>query len=250
MLTGYRFRLYPTPRQEQVLLRWIGCQRLIYHAKVREDRYFRRFAQRLVGTAGMPIPVDQAYSHFITDQAAFLREAPSPVLRNGAVKFRQAYQRFFQKRGNRPKLKKKTERQSVWLTRDVFRWRLQADPVTGERTGYQLDVGTPPASARRDPVSGPSAARHARVHPHCGRQWSMVAVVCRRGSHGDDPRADIRRRHGADRGGLPSPVRRTARRADARRRSRGRQTPDDIRWAGVRSAAGSKDPAEESATAT
>ena len=41
MLTGNRFRLYPTQRQQKILLRWIGCQRLIYNAKVSEDRYFR-----------------------------------------------------------------------------------------------------------------------------------------------------------------------------------------------------------------
>ncbi len=39
MMTGYRFRLYPSKAQEQLLLRWIGCQRLIYNAKVSEDRY-------------------------------------------------------------------------------------------------------------------------------------------------------------------------------------------------------------------
>ncbi len=46
MLNGYPFRLYPNPEQEQILLPWIGCPRLIYNAKVQEDRYFHRFAQR------------------------------------------------------------------------------------------------------------------------------------------------------------------------------------------------------------
>ena len=95
MLNGYKFRLYPDPAQQHILLRWIGCQRVIYNAKVQEDRYFRRFSQRMVGTAGEDIPLDQQYSRFITDKTAFLREVPSQILRNGAVKFRQAYQRFF-----------------------------------------------------------------------------------------------------------------------------------------------------------
>ncbi|WP_439673232.1 helix-turn-helix domain-containing protein [Cupriavidus necator] len=34
MQTGYRFRCYPTPAQQATLLRWIGCQRFIYNAKV------------------------------------------------------------------------------------------------------------------------------------------------------------------------------------------------------------------------
>ena len=116
MLDGYQFRLYPNPEQEQILLQWIGCQRLIYNAKVQEDRYFRRIARRMVGAAGEPIPVDQQYSQFITDKTPFLKQVPSQILRNGAVKFRQAYQRFFKKLGSRPKIKKKSGRQAVWIT--------------------------------------------------------------------------------------------------------------------------------------
>ena len=118
MLNGYRFRLYPSPAQEQILLRWMGCQRLIYNAKVQEDRYYRRFQRHLVGTVGMEVPVDQQYSRFITERTAFLRQVPSQILRNGAVKFRQAYQRFFKRLGGRPKLKKKSGRQAVWVTQE------------------------------------------------------------------------------------------------------------------------------------
>ena len=61
----------------------------------------------MIGTVGYEIPVDQQYSRFINDTTTFLHEVPSQVLRNAVVKFRQAYQRFFQKLGGRPKLKKK-----------------------------------------------------------------------------------------------------------------------------------------------
>ena len=30
MLNGYKFRLYPKQEQQQLLLQWIGSQRLIY----------------------------------------------------------------------------------------------------------------------------------------------------------------------------------------------------------------------------
>ena len=59
MLNGYKFRLHPNKEQQQILLQWIGSQRLIYNAKVQEDRYYRRFQQRMVGTAGEQIPLDQ-----------------------------------------------------------------------------------------------------------------------------------------------------------------------------------------------
>ena len=41
--SGVKFRCYPTPEQEKILSEWIGCQRVIYNAKVAEDRYFRTF---------------------------------------------------------------------------------------------------------------------------------------------------------------------------------------------------------------
>ena len=47
--TGFRFRCYPTPAQAQILLRWIGCQRFIYNAKVTEDWYYRTFAKKALG---------------------------------------------------------------------------------------------------------------------------------------------------------------------------------------------------------
>ncbi len=142
MLNGYKFRLYPNKAQAQILLRWIGCQRLIYNAKVLEDRYYRRFQRRMVGTAGMAVPVDQQYSRFISDNTAFLKEVPSQILRNGAVKFRQAYSRFFQKLGGRPKIKKKSGRQAMWLTSELFAFIPRVHEATDEVTGYQLHVGT------------------------------------------------------------------------------------------------------------
>ena len=142
MLNGYKFRLYPSPAQEQILLQWIGCQRLIYNAKVQEDRYFRRFAQRMVGTAGEKIPVDQEYSRFITENTAFLKQVPSQILRNGAVKFKQAYARFFQKLGGRPKIQKKSGRQAVWVTEELFQFIPLIDE-TGAIASYQLILGTP-----------------------------------------------------------------------------------------------------------
>ncbi|MCL4319162.1 MAG: transposase [Firmicutes bacterium] len=142
MLNGYKFRLYPNKEQQQILLQWMGSQRLIYNAKVQEDRYYRRFQRQMVGTAGMEVPVDQEYSRFITERTAFLRKVPSQILRNGAVKFRQVYSRFFQKLGGRPKFKKKSGRQAVWITQELFAFIPQAHEATGEVTGYQLRVGT------------------------------------------------------------------------------------------------------------
>lgn len=136
MTNGNKFRIYPTATQQQTLLQWIGCQRFIYNAKVGEDRYFRRFSRKSLSLCGTPVPLDQKYAQFITPETDFLRDVPSQVLRNGAYRFRDAYQRF--KSGavsGRPKIKKKHGRQSVLLTRELFSFRL-------EDTIAHLAIGT------------------------------------------------------------------------------------------------------------
>lgn len=153
MQTGFRFRCYPTRTQAQVLRRWIGCQRHIYNAKVQEDRYFRRFQRRFVGCAGMRAPIDQKYAQFIGEETAWLREVPAQVLRNGAVRWRQAYARHFARLAGRPTIKKKHGPQSVWLTAELFRFD-DADKDA------RLHLGT-----RRHPL-GELAYKAHREHGH------------------------------------------------------------------------------------
>lgn len=142
MQLGTRFRCYPTAAQVQLLLQWIGCQRFIYNAKVGEDRYFRRFARQSLAHAGQHAPIDQQYSHFKTDLTPWLAEVPSQILRNGAVLWKQSYARFFKQLGGRPCIHRKTGRQSVWLTSELFEFKPVADPETGEVLSWALNLGT------------------------------------------------------------------------------------------------------------
>ncbi|HEX7371055.1 MAG TPA: transposase [Rhodanobacteraceae bacterium] len=142
MQAGFRFRCYPTRVQQATLVRWIGCQRFIYNAKVGEDRYFRRFASKALSLAGQRSPVDQQYSQFKSaDLTPWLAEVPSVILRNGAVRWKQAYGRFFQRLAHRPRIHRKAGSQSVWLTREMFRFEQAGEPVGG-KVVYRLSVGT------------------------------------------------------------------------------------------------------------
>ena len=156
MSTGYRFRAYPDDQVAEVLARWIGCQRFIKNAKVREDRYYRAFQRRFAAFAGQHAPVDQAYSHLIGDGNAgalldgeraeadttWLREVPSHVLRNGAVRFYQAYQRFFKGLARRPTTQGPHGEQSVWLTSELFRFVPANHDADGVVTAWRLLIGT------------------------------------------------------------------------------------------------------------
>lgn len=176
MQVGHRFRCYPTPAQQSVLLNWIGCQRFIYNAKVNEDQYFRRFARQSLAHTGEFAPVDQQYSQFKNDELTpWLSEVPSQVLRNGAVLWKQAYSRFFQKLGGRPTIHKKHGKQSVWITSELFTFKPVVDSATGEVTGHQLFVGT-----KKHPVGllafkahkdySPPASLHISIH---AGQWHV-----------------------------------------------------------------------------
>lgn len=142
MQIGNKFRCYPTKVQAQILLQWIGCQRHIYNAKVKEDRYFRSFARQSLNHAGQYAPIDQQYAQFKTELTPFLSDVPSPLLRNGAVLWKQAYSRYFAKLGGRPTLHKKHGKQSVWLTSELFQFVPFIDQSTGEIQSYQLHLGT------------------------------------------------------------------------------------------------------------
>ena len=141
--TGFRFRCYPTPAQAQILLRWIGCQRFIYNAKVTEDRYYRTFGRKALGLPEQYPPVDQQYSRYVDAVLTpWLKEVPSQVLRNGAVRWRQAYGRYFQGLGGRPVIKKKVGRQAVWITSELFMFSPIVNTQTGEILGNRLTIGS------------------------------------------------------------------------------------------------------------
>ena len=143
MQTGFRFGCYPTPAQAQILLRWIGCYRFIYNAKVKEDRYYRKFARKALDLTGFYPSVDQQYSRYIDPEfTPWLKEVPSQVLRNGAVRWRQAYARYFKGLCGRPVIKKKPWRQAVWLTSELFTFSPIMSTQTGEILGNRLTVVT------------------------------------------------------------------------------------------------------------
>lgn len=150
MNIGKKFRIYPTREQIKILSQWIGHQRFIYNAKVQEDRYFRRFKRRSLSLVGEEVPCDQKYSQFISEDTAFLKGVPSQILRNGAYKWRTAYQRFFAKTAKgRPTIQKKSGRQAVMITKELF---------TFERTG--LDTAVINLGTRKHPVGAIQVKTH------------------------------------------------------------------------------------------
>lgn len=126
MLTGRKFRLYPTARQAAALAKWIGCQRVIRNAKIEETRlraWLRKkspFSDRPGDETHGPV-FDQAYAHFIGESNAWLREVPSQILRNGVYRAKEAFTRYWKGEAGRPVSHKKQAEESVLLTNELFR---------------------------------------------------------------------------------------------------------------------------------
>ena len=169
MQIGNRFRAYPDKTQSPILLQWIGAQRFIYNAKTQEDRYFRSFRRKFSAESS---PIDQQYAQFRAE-SPWMSIIPGVVLRNGAVRWKQAYARYFAGLAKRPSLHKKTGEQSVWLTRELFRFVPETD-AAGVTT-HHLFIGT-----KKHPLGEikivahrgfqPPASIHVSVHNH---QWHV-----------------------------------------------------------------------------
>ncbi|MDO9178630.1 MAG: transposase [Agitococcus sp.] len=135
--TGVRFALYPTFAQASALRQWIGCQRVIYNAKVAEDQYFSTFRRQALSLTGEPTPLDQQYAQFKTELTPWLSEVPSQILRNGAVRWRNAKQRQLQGLAGAPVKRRAHGRQSVLVTNELFQF------VADGQNGHSLLLGTP-----------------------------------------------------------------------------------------------------------
>ena len=122
MLTGIKLRAKPSPNQKLVLSQWMGCARSIWNAKVDEEKYFRTFAFKYY-PIGTYAPIDQKASQFKSKELSpWLYQCPSQIIRNSAVNWYQTYLKFMKGACGRPKRKPKTDRGSIYLTREVFRF--------------------------------------------------------------------------------------------------------------------------------
>lgn len=140
-LCGVKFIANPTEEQKLKLSQWMGCSRFIYNSKCAEDEYFRKFRNSSLSLTGHSISIDRSYSQFKSELTPWLSDCPSQILRSSAFHWYEAYQRYFKGLSGRPRKKKKGQRESIWLTNEVFTLKSFTDDKTGE-TKYKLFVGT------------------------------------------------------------------------------------------------------------
>jgi len=117
---AYKYRFYPTPEQEVLLRKTLGCVRLVYNRALamRTSAWFER--QERVGYAETSAMLTQWKQ---TEELQFLNEVSCVPLQQGLRHLQSAFSNFFAGRAKYPNFKKKRNGGSAEFTRSAFRWR-------------------------------------------------------------------------------------------------------------------------------
>jgi len=120
VLRGFKYRFYPTPEQELLLRRTIGCARLVYNKALAERSAAWTQAKKSVGYAQQ----DRSLTGWKkTAELTFLNDVSSVPLQQALRHLQTAYTNFFQKRASYPSFKRKSAGGSAVFTRSAFAFR-------------------------------------------------------------------------------------------------------------------------------
>lgn len=129
MLTGITLQAHPTARQKQIISQWMGCARFVWNAKCEEEKYLMHYARRYLPIGTYP-SIDQTFSQYKDKELSpWLFDCPSQILRNSAANWYQVYRNFLKGQCGKPNRKKKSDTESVHLTRELFRFEKGDDGV-------------------------------------------------------------------------------------------------------------------------
>ena len=154
MQVRYRYRLYPSPGQQQALARVFGCARVVYNDCVRLRDACHAAGEKISDTEVQRRVITLAK---LTPERSWLGEVASVALVQACNDARRAYRNWFdslsgQRKGRtvgHPVFRRKHGRQSIRLTRNGFALR-------GERL-YVAKTGDIKVAWSRDLPSVPSS---------------------------------------------------------------------------------------------
>lgn len=120
MQKAYRYRVYPTPFQEQLLRRTMGCARLVYNRALaaRTEGWYKR--QERIGYADTSTMLTLWKKQ---DDLQFLSEVSCVPLQQGLRHLQKAFANFWAGTGKYPNFKKKHNGGSAEFTKSAFKWK-------------------------------------------------------------------------------------------------------------------------------
>ena len=149
MQKAFKYRFYPTPEQETLLRRTMGCARLVYNLALaaRTEGWYER--QEKVGYIQTSAMLTQWKKQ---DDYLFLNEVSSVPLQQGLRHLQKAFANFWAGTAKYPNFKKKHHGGGAEFTRSAFKWKdgqvwlakcAQALPIRWSR---QLPKGCEPST--------------------------------------------------------------------------------------------------------
>ena len=187
MQVRYRYRLYPSPAQEQALARAFGCARVVFNDCLRLRDQCHAGGEKISDTEVQRRVVTVAK---LTPQRAWLAEVSSVVLVQACRDARRAYRNWFDSLGGtrkgrkagHPRFRRKHGRQSVRLTRNGFALhgrKLYVAKVGGIEVRWSRELPSVPSSVTviREPDGRYYASfvveREAAPFPPCDRETGI-----------------------------------------------------------------------------
>jgi putative transposase len=120
MERAFKYRVYPTPEQETLLRRTLGCVRLVYNKALahRTEAWYERKERvdYIQSSAQLTLWKKQ-------DDLDFLNEVSCVPLQQGLRNLQKAFGNFWAGRAQYPNFKKKRNGGSAEFTKSAFRWK-------------------------------------------------------------------------------------------------------------------------------
>ncbi|MGB3237683.1 MAG: RNA-guided endonuclease TnpB family protein [Geitlerinemataceae cyanobacterium] len=118
--TAFRYRFYPTPEQENLLRRTMGCTRLVYNRALAYRTRTWYEDQKRVGYGETSAMLTQWKKE---EELSFLSEVSCVPLQQGLRHLQKAFTNFFAGRAAYPKFKKKRNGGSAEFTKSAFKFK-------------------------------------------------------------------------------------------------------------------------------
>lgn len=120
MQKAYRYRVYPTPEQESLLRRTMGCARLVYNRALaaRTEGWYER--QERIGYTDTSTMLTQWKKQ---EDLQFLNEVSCVPLQQGLRHLQKAFANFWAGHAKYPNFKKKRHGGSAEFTKSAFKWK-------------------------------------------------------------------------------------------------------------------------------
>lgn len=119
-MRAYRYRFTPTPEQESLLRRTIGCVRLVYNKALAARREAWEERQESINY-GQTSALLTSWKQ--QEDLQFLAEVSCVPLQQSLRHLQTAFGNFFKKRAKFPRFKKKRSGGTAEFTRSAFKWK-------------------------------------------------------------------------------------------------------------------------------